>query len=97
MTTDTDPALTDLKERINTALDCPPATMDATAHHNLWAVRGMMHDIDPDADLSAAEILAIWAVLAPVHDRVLARSRPAVDASRDQCPVGPPTLRVIRG
>ncbi|MDT5091245.1 MAG: hypothetical protein QOH60_608 [Mycobacterium sp.] len=97
-TSDTDdPALTDLKERINSALCSSSATSTVMARHNLWVVRGMMDDIDPEADLSAAEILAILAVLAPVHARVLSRSRRAVDASRDQCPVGPPTLRVIRG
>jgi hypothetical protein len=82
MTTDTDPALTDLKERINSALDCPLATSTEMARHNLWVVRGMMADIDPERDLSPGELLALLAILAPVHSNVLARRAGLAAADR---------------
>lgn len=70
----------DLKARINAALDCLPTFPEAMAYHHLWVVRGVMDDIDPEVDLLAPELLALLAVLAPVHARVLAR-RAGVDVA----------------
>jgi hypothetical protein len=48
-----------------------------TAQHDLWAIRGIMADIDAEHDLSPAELRALLAILAPAHARVLAVYGPA--------------------
>lgn len=69
--------------RVDGALKNAGAISDAMTPHHLWVVRGIMDNIDPEFDLSPAELLALLSVLAPVHTRVLAR-RALVDDS------GPP-------
>lgn len=83
--------MSDLGQRIMAALDCAAAISDEMAHHHLWVIRGIMDDIDPDADLSATELLVLLSVLAPVHTRVLAR-RATVDITGPF----PSTLSVVR-
>lgn len=86
----------ELRKRINVALNCLPAMSSDMARHHLWVIRGVMHDIDPERDISAAELLTLLAVLAPVHARVLTR-RAAADVTSPRKDVGgAPALRVIR-
>lgn len=86
-----DPSAAEVKKRINAALDCAPATGAGMVHHHLWVIRGILADIDPEVDLSPAELLALLATLAPVHARVLARR-----AAEFQPRGRPPVLDVVR-
>lgn len=59
--------------RIDGALKNAGAMSEGMTRHHLWVVRGVMADINPERDLSAAELLALLAILAPVHSTVLDR------------------------
>lgn len=84
--------------RIGGALENVGAMSESMTRHHLWVIRGIMADIDPETDLSSAELLALLSVLAPVHTRVLARRAERVGAARNGTFPGtrPPALTILR-
>lgn len=76
--------LDDIRHHINRVLDSMPTGLvqERTRAHLVWELKEMLAHIQPE-DLRCSELLALIAVLHPVHARVLAP------------PVGPPVLRVI--
>lgn len=71
-------------ERIAAALAFPQACEEDMVPHLRWAVLEILDHIGPE-DLSAAELMALLAVLTPVHARVLGGASPSLA----------PVLRVV--
>lgn len=81
-----DMALTtsELSERITAALAFPQASEEDMIPHLRWSVLEILDHVGPE-DFSAAELMALLAVLTPVHARVLGGSSPPLT----------PMLRVV--
>jgi hypothetical protein len=74
----------DLNKRISAALAFPQADEADMLPHLRWAVLEILDHVGPE-DFSAAELMALLAVLTPVHARVLGGSPPPLA----------PVLRVV--
>lgn len=74
----------DLSERITAALAFPQANEEDMIPHLRWAVLEILEHVGPE-DFSAAELMALLAVLTPVHARVLGGASPTLT----------PILRVV--
>lgn len=84
------PSTADLGLRIAAALNCPVADEVDMLPHLRWQLSEIMTRVKP-CDLSSAEIVALLAVLAPAHSRVLTGvvgppGRPLLRAVGDSAP-----------
>lgn len=76
--------VSEIREHINRVLDAMPTDIvqQRTRAHLVWELKEMLAHVRPE-DLRCSELLALIAVLHPVHARVLAP------------PVGTPVLRIV--